>query len=183
MSRKRQKLVVDVQVQGTLLLRVLLYWGASIATVAGGLVLWRAYHQPDVLMTGHLEDLWLQFRPALYASLLVLPFVLLDVLRMSHRIVGPFYRLRKEMQRLARGDDVESVSFRHNDFWREMALEFNSIAARLKSAERRQNAVTHPRLADVGVTDDHEADQTEAEPNEAEQHEPEVISINQQASN
>jgi hypothetical protein len=68
------------------------------------------------------------------ASVLVLPIVMMDVLRLSNRFVGPVTRLRAGMKDLAAGRPVKPLNFRNDDYWRELAVDFNEAAARVRAA-------------------------------------------------
>ena len=41
-------------------------------------------------------------------------------------------RLRRSIRDLARGEPVEPIALRDNDFWREFAEEFNTLATRVR---------------------------------------------------
>ena len=69
------------------------------------------------------------------ASLVLLPAVIFDLLRLSNRFAGPMFRLRRSMHDLAQGRPVAAVRFRHADFWQEFADDFNTIAARAEEAK------------------------------------------------
>jgi nitrate/nitrite-specific signal transduction histidine kinase len=60
------------------------------------------------------------------------PATLLDFLRLSHRWVGPIYRLRTSLQALNPGEAVKPLAFRDGDFWQELAGDFNQMADELK---------------------------------------------------
>jgi len=76
---------------------------------------------------------WLDFWPSLAASLLVLPIVIWDVLRVSHRFAGPMVRLRHGLRDLADGKTVRPMKFREGDFWTVFADEFNRLAESLET--------------------------------------------------
>jgi hypothetical protein len=78
---------------------------------------------------------WRMFWPVLFASALVLPLLLADVLRVSNRFAGPMYRLRNALRDLADGKPVTPVKFREGDFWCNMADEFNRVLDRMKDLE------------------------------------------------
>jgi hypothetical protein len=65
----------------------------------------------------------------------VLPFLLLDVLRLSHRFAGPMYRLKNALRDVADGKSVPPIQFREGDFWCEMADQFNRVSARVRELE------------------------------------------------
>src|SRR5205814_1966895 len=88
----------------------------------------------------HAEQFWWQLGVAILGSALVLPLILLDVLRLSHRWVGPIFRLQSSLSDLSQGKAVPPIRFRQGDFWPKLAGDFNVIAAELNF--RRQAAET-----------------------------------------
>jgi hypothetical protein len=76
--------------------------------------------------------MWFYYGPALVASFLLLPLVVIDIIRISHRFAGPLVRMRAAMRSLARNERVAPISFREDDFWLEFAQDFNAVAARLQ---------------------------------------------------
>jgi hypothetical protein len=78
---------------------------------------------------------WRMFWPVLFASILVLPLLVADVLRVSHRFAGPMYRLRNALRDLADGKTIEPVKFREGDYWTNMADEFNRVLTRVRDLE------------------------------------------------
>ncbi len=126
------RLVVDPGVQGALVLRVVLYWVICLVAVTLMLLCWRTIFGGAQPLCLAMEGVWLDFGPALVASLALLPLVIFDVLRVSNRFTGPLFRLRRAMRALARGEQVPPISFREGDFWIEIAHEFNALAARLE---------------------------------------------------
>lgn len=141
MRIKRQRLYVDKGVQGALVRRVALYWVAAcwgIFCVLAGFpigVTLAVGAQDGVTISSLLHQSWLDFWPSLLASFIVLPVIISDLLRLSHRFVGPMIRLRNAMRDLSAGKPVRPISFREGDFWCEFADEFNRLAARLEAAE------------------------------------------------
>jgi hypothetical protein len=124
--------IVDPDVQRALALRVVFYWVVCLVDVALMLFCWRMIVQGPQPLAERWQGIWLDFGPALVASLFLLPLVILDVRRVSNRFAGPLFRLRRAMQGLARGEPVPPISFREGDFWTEIAHEFNAVAARLQ---------------------------------------------------
>ena len=139
MRIKRWRLYVDKSVQGALARRVATYWVVCswgiFCILAGfpiGVTL--AIGVPNGPTVGSLlYQSWLDFWPSMVASVLVLPVIVWDLLRLSHRFVGPMIRLKKAMRDLADGKQVRPIAFREGDFWCEFAEEFNRVAARLEA--------------------------------------------------
>lgn len=136
MSRKRdlrKHLFVDPEIQGALVARAVLYWVVCLLTVTLILLCWRVLTGPVRLFHQHLGDMWYIHGPALIVVLLLLPLVIIDLVRLSNRFVGPMLRLRRSMRDLARGEYVEPIVFRRGDFWAEFAKEFNGVIARVNA--------------------------------------------------
>lgn len=152
---KRKRLLVDSKVQGALALRVVFYWFMCLMTVSIMLLVWRLLTGPARMFYTHLDDMWFQFGPAVVGSLLLLPLVVIDVLRTSNRFVGPLYRMRADMRKLARGEQVRPIHFRDGDFWHEVAEEFNAMVAKLEHDRDAAQPVARsdyersPVLADI----------------------------------
>lgn len=133
----RKHIFIDAKVQGALVLRVAIYWVFCLLAVSLMLLGWRILTGPARMFYTHFDDMWFFYGSALVASLLLLPLVLVDIVRLSNRFAGPLVRLRRSMRALARGEEVQPIHFRGSDFWQEFADEFNAIAARLGGDRRR----------------------------------------------
>ncbi len=126
-SKHRKKIWIESEVQGKLVLKCCLYWFfcisiimlfVAIATVFSG----------KLQSAGELSiGIWRQFSPAILASILLLPIVVVDVIRTSHRFAGPVYRLKSEMKKMADGEEVAPIRFRKGDHWHDLAEEFNRL--------------------------------------------------------
>lgn len=134
----RYRLLIDKPVQSAILFRALWYWGiclvaqllmafffASAASSSNG------YSTDDPRMWWHLQLTFL-------AAVVLLPIILLDVLKLSHRWVGPIFRVRNTLRSLGKGENVSPVKFREHDFWQDLAGDLNAVSDELS---RRRN---HP---------------------------------------
>jgi hypothetical protein len=130
-KRMRRHLLVDPKIQGTLILRVLLYWALGLIGMTMMLLLWRALAGPGGKFHSSFDEMWFYYEPALIASAILLPLVIMDILRFTNHMVGPLLRVRRSMRALARGEYVDPIEFRGADYWREIADEFNAVRARL----------------------------------------------------
>jgi hypothetical protein len=126
----RRRIFVDYRVQAALVVRVVLYWMLCLLTMAMLLLAWGLFTGPLRPMNVRLTELWAQFGIVAMASLMLLPAVIFDVVKMSNRFVGPVFRLRQSMHDLAERMPVSAIGFREGDFWQEFARDFNTIAAR-----------------------------------------------------
>jgi hypothetical protein len=128
----RKRLFVDPKVQGALIGRVVLYWVVCLITMTLMLLCWRIVTGPARPFYTHFDDMWFHFGPALIASFLLLPLVIVDIVRLSNRFVGPLLRLRRSLRAVGRGEHVEPIEFRNDDFWQDLADEFNVMLARVQ---------------------------------------------------
>lgn len=140
-SRRRQ-IFCDREVQSALMLRVVMYWLFCLLTITLMLVCWNVITGPPRRFLPIATELYQRYAPAMVASLLVLPIVMVDVVRLSNRFVGPIKRLRDGMTALAEGEEVRPMKFRDHDFWASLADLFNSIALRTRRPQLRK----HPAL-------------------------------------
>lgn len=138
MTRKpRRTFLVQGSVQNSLLARVALYWGYFLtATFCAALAWMWLFDRPQSWSELGGRMLYLG-APLLLASSLLLPFVLMDCLRFSHRFVGPLFRLSRAMDRLADGERVHNIEFRQDDFWFNIAQTFNRLNERVIRLEQQ----------------------------------------------
>jgi hypothetical protein len=132
---------IDRTVQGALLARTAIYWMFWLFSVSLMLICWSAFTGPKTRFVELVAELFDRYGPALLASLLLLPIVMMDVLRLSNRFVGPVSRLRAGLKDLAQGKLVRPLNFRDDDYWRELAVDFNEVAARVNEASKAQTEV------------------------------------------
>jgi hypothetical protein len=134
-QKLRKRLIADLQVQGALAVRVVIYWMSCLFVIGMLVLLWRMVAKPLSPFDQHLRDLWSLYEPAAVLSISLLPVVVLDMLKLTNRFAGPLFRLRRAMRDLAQGKPVEKIQFRKGDFWQDFASDFNVVAARLGHAE------------------------------------------------
>jgi len=135
---KRKKLFVDASVQGALVTRAVTYWFYCLVTVAFMMTCWVIFAERPSSSGQLFSSVWGRCGPAFFTSLLLLPLVIVDCLRMSNRFVGPLQRIRKALRDLSAGKDVPFIAFRKGDFWCELADDFNRLNDRVKRLERQQ---------------------------------------------
>jgi hypothetical protein len=151
---QRRRLFIDYPVQGTLLIRAVVFWMVTIISQVL-MVLFFAMMMSDSVADFNIrgQQLWWHLELVMLASALILPAILLDFLRLSHRWVGPVFRLRASLQALNRGEAVEPIAFREGDFWQELAVEFNRAADELKRLRSAEVATDDfVRVADANRT-------------------------------
>ena len=135
MSKKlRRKLFVDPTVQGAIVRRLTLHWVVVLAVLTVFLVVMQVLvGGPFKPLSHHLEQIWQQYGLLLASLACLLPVFAYDSVKLSHRFAGPMTNMRQALKKVADGEDVPPVKFRHNDYWQPLADDFNRIAAELKS--------------------------------------------------
>jgi hypothetical protein len=128
----RSRLFIDRPLQTAVLLRTGLYWAmVTMAQVLMTLFFGIVTSSQNDFPTLHPHVLW-HLQITLLASVALLPIVLWDVLKLSHRWVGPIFRLRAALRTLSRGESIEEVRFRDRDFWQDLANDLNSLATEIE---------------------------------------------------
>lgn len=69
----------------------------------------------------------------LYRVLILVPFIALVGIFLSHRIAGPAYRIARSLREIGKGDFDISIRLRKNDELKEVADAINDMVADLKS--------------------------------------------------
>jgi hypothetical protein len=123
------------------MVRTASYWLYCLLTLTLLTLCWRIANTEPQPFESHMHALKADFAPAAIGSLLLLPVVLIDVLRLSNRFTGPMFRVRRTMNLLAQGEPVPPLKFRDGDFWMEFAGDFNAVAARLRELEAKVAAL------------------------------------------
>ena len=154
MNRCRRSIFfIDSKVQGALMARTAVYWIFCLFAVSLMLICWNAYTGPSRRFVDLVTDLFNRCGLSLAASLILLPIVMMDVVRLSNRFVGPVARMRSALKELAAGKTVVPLHFRDDDYWREMAADVNEIAARLSRADVRSGTPTERTTEPVEIGD------------------------------
>lgn len=134
---KRRKLFVDSEVQGALLFRTVLYWFFLLTATSLIMLCVSAIREPGDSLFAYYANFLEQHGILAFATLILLPIVLYDVLATSNRFAGPLFRMRRALRDLAAGKHVEPIQFRDKDFWREIAQEFNAVAAYVEELKKQ----------------------------------------------
>lgn len=141
-SNQRRSLFIDRPVQVALLLRAMLYW--AVCLMAQLLIVFFfaivTSSQDDFSANG--PQLWWHLQLSILAAAVLLPVLLLDLLKLSHRWVGPIFRLRTSLHALSRGERVPPIRFRDGDFWQELAGDLNVVSAELGRQEDSSPAIS-----------------------------------------
>lgn len=164
-SELRRKLLVDRYLQGRLILRVVAYWGIYHTALWHAVFLVRyVQHRLQGLSGAEVSSFSDQYMLALrdsqaliVAAALLLPAIVWETLRQSHRIAGPLYRFQETLKalmggatpapiRLRRGDLLKSFEQTMNDF-----LEFYAERQGQSAAAGSPAGANRPKVARTTV--------------------------------
>jgi len=146
---RRSRIFIDREVQTALMLRVASYWMFSLLSITLMLLCWNVMTGPHRRFVEIMLDIFHRHAPALAASTILLPLVMIDVARMSTRFVGPIIRLRGALGDLAENGRTRPISFRDDDFWQDLAGDFNRVAERVEAGtQAAENRPPEPLVFD-----------------------------------
>lgn len=145
----RKTKVVNVQVQWTLAGRVILHFLVFVCVGAALGLINQFLANPLATVDANLSAFWAQSKPYLLALVCLLPIFVRDTLRLTNRIAGPIYNLRRTCEQLADGDSqVRPLKFRSGDMWADLPHTFNRMVDRLQSSDSRQHSSTEFAVED-----------------------------------
>jgi hypothetical protein len=147
---KRVRRYVDRKVQGGLLVRMAIHWGLFFFTSAFAYVVIQAIASPSGnSFLQRMQSALTVFSLLGLLMLTLVPAFMLDIIRFSNRFAGPMVRLRRFMKELGEAGDAPALKFRDDDFWSELAKDFNVCRERIirqkLEIERLQLLITEYR--------------------------------------
>lgn len=144
-KRLRRRHFVDREVQGRLVKMVVDCWALSLVTAGGLTVLGWIFITPGIKGFVGPESFMSTILPmvlvGLVASLLVLPVMLWNMVRVTHRFAGPLVRFKRTLREAAEGGPLVPIQFRDGDNWHELAESYNLLIARFKEQESEAGQV------------------------------------------
>lgn len=141
LSTRRNRSFVDPEVQGGLLRKIAIHWTLLFIVNALALVIWvRMFEQPDTSWTATFGDCFRRFLPFFIITILLIPAFVWDTLKITNRFAGPVLRLRAALADAAKGREVEPLHFRNNDFWQEIAEDFNGLVNQKRQPQKQADA-------------------------------------------
>lgn len=133
-TNKRRRALVDPEVQGGVLRKIAIHWVVFFVCNATALMIWiRLFEQPDADWGQTFSDTLLRFLPFFVITMALIPAFVWDTLKLTNRFAGPILRLRAALSDASAGRAVSPIHFRTNDFWQEMATNFNTLMERHKT--------------------------------------------------
>jgi hypothetical protein len=131
----RGRLFVDPKFQGRLLLRLAIYWLVYNVAIWHVLFLFAVFShvisqtpgQTSYSLVAHYRSFALDHASIPICFVATLPIFARDLIRFSHRLVGPLIRFREVMKDMAAGKTVEEVSLRRADLPSDYLAVFNNL--------------------------------------------------------
>jgi len=145
---RRKRSVVNISVQKAIALRIashsiLFSWSVYLVCICMLHVTGSAESEESL---DHIRTICLS---ALGISILVmLPAIVYDSIKFSHRMAGPVMRLKSMLPSVGL-EKLEHVGLRKKDYWHEFAAEFNAMLDRIEAM--RQAAAATPLSSDLAV--------------------------------
>jgi len=154
-SHPRKQVYVNRIIQGRMLRRFAVMWLVYHAVLWNSMFLYRYLQYRGELLAGApaqpFAELYAQFFQQHYSVLIcaaaVLPVLLWDMIRMTHRIAGPLVRFQRALSEIAEGRPVDRVQIRKGDLLLEFQDEFNHFLERIGML--RQPGTTPDRDSDT----------------------------------
>jgi hypothetical protein len=138
----RKKNLIDGKVQGGLVVRIMCHWLFFFGVTAFLFVVMQTMGgDPATTLSERLAGAVSEYALLALVIFAVLPAFVLDTIRFSNRFVGPVFRLRRALRELGEHGTTDTVQFRDNDFWQEIAGDLNKVIARVRIANATSPAV------------------------------------------
>jgi hypothetical protein len=167
MRPKRTKKFIDREVQGMLILRVISYWVICSIAVMVMMTWYELLVGESSTFFEAYQASWIRFGPAVFATMLIFPLVLFDMIHFSFRFVGPMFRLRWALRELSQGRNPAPLKFREQDFWKPIAADFDCVANCVEFYrqdhgldEVEPKKATQPAPGEVEVAGNHNSSET-----------------------
>ncbi len=151
MEKARKRLFVSRVIQGRMLRHVAVYW------LIYHVFLWHTLFLADGLRGGEslpFVELYAKFLAEhfllLACGLAVLPMVLWDMLKLTHRAAGPFVRFEQALKEMSQGKQTAKLKLRKNDLVTEFLAVFNDF---IEYHNRTVEAKTADAASPCGFTD------------------------------
>lgn len=138
----RKKQFVSGPIQGRLMVQIGVYWVLYHFFLWFALFVFRyADHRVTASMSGSslsLQDLYGQFvrdyYPVVICALGSLPIVLIDMMKLTHRVAGPLVRVRQALRDVTAGKRIAPLKFRKGDLLVDLEDDFNKCFDKLSGS-------------------------------------------------
>jgi hypothetical protein len=121
----RSRLFVDSPIQFAIIVRAVTYWTVCLTMQVLAIAFLPVLFHPPQNLHIVAEQFWWTLGLGIVGSIVALPLIVMDILRLSHRWVGPVFRLRSFFRSHRNGKPAGKLKIRASDFWQEFATEVN----------------------------------------------------------
>ena len=134
----RKKLFVNRHLQGTITLRFVYYWAIYHLSVWHGAFMYFFLKERLIQLTGggqmrSVKELYSHFMheytPIIAAAVFLVPIVIYELIRQTHRFAGPLVRFSNAMKDVMAGKPVKQIKLRDGDLLGEFETLFNEFLA------------------------------------------------------
>lgn len=132
---KRTQYLVDASYQVQFAIRIfwILLIVAAVSFMASAGLLWNTTHRPELAARVPFISTLLTIATTLLVELVIaIPLVAILSIRQSHRVVGPFTRVKRAIAAIGRGDFSQRITLRDGDTLSEIATVINEMAEQLQ---------------------------------------------------
>ena len=152
MINRRKKKFVDRKIQGRLLLGIAAHWLLYFMLIMSAIPMWHVltvsgFSQP---LTKILADSWGSMTPVFLFLAAVLPIFIWETVQIQQPIRGPHLSTTQHDPKHNAGEEVRPIRFREDDFWHDLADDFNTMMKRLKQRKDEPAGKTLQRDAARG---------------------------------
>ena len=131
MAKRRLQKYVDREVQSSLLKRHCVHWILFIVANVVAMTMWtKLIDTPTEPWEATISMTWQRIFPFLLVSFALAPVFIWDAIKLSNRFAGPIVRVRRALAQIADGQLPQTIEFRHGDFWKSLASDFNRAFAK-----------------------------------------------------
>jgi hypothetical protein len=131
MPNNRKTTYIDPAVQGALVKRLVFHWVTFILVTTLFVIGLQWFEDPFTSLFGTVSQAWSSYGAVLLILACLAPVFIYDAIKLSSRFTGPIHRLRDGLGALAGGKPVATLTFRGDDFWQDLAQDFNRVAERM----------------------------------------------------
>ena len=139
-QKRRKSEYIDPEVQGALARRISIHWCLYTFLAAALIVGLKWMSHPFVPFTDHLIEAWWSYGSLFLVLLCLVPLFVYDAVKLSNRFTGPVLRLRNATRELADGKHPGKITLRDNDFWKDLADDFNRVVDRYEIEEPAESS-------------------------------------------
>ncbi len=126
--QRRKRKYVDNRLQGQLLRRMGIHWGALMISSTCALAIWiRLFEHPESSWGEVLGECFYRYLPFFFVSIVLVPAFILDSVKLTNRFAGPLHRLAVALEQVRQGSKFTPIHFRKRDFLHDLAEDLNAI--------------------------------------------------------